>query len=149
MVVGAGLAGLSAARDLRQGWATRWWCSRRASAWAGAPGRRPCAVCAVDFGGQWIGPQQKRIAALAKAVGVKTFPTYNTGLNVYDRLGSAEDLHAARSPPAEPAAIGDIAVALNSAQPDGRAGAARRALEGAARAASGTGRRSRPGSSRT
>ena len=45
--------------------------------------------------------------------GSKTFPTYNTGLNVYDRLGALKTYTGA-IPPAEPAAIGDIAVALNS-----------------------------------
>ena len=67
----------------------------------------------VDVGGQWIGPQQKRIAALAAQVGVKTFPTYNTGLNVYDRLGTLKTYTGA-IPPAETPAIADIAVALGA-----------------------------------
>jgi monoamine oxidase len=41
----------------------------------------------TELGGQFIGPTQNRIAALAKAVGVATFPTYNTGLNVSDITG--------------------------------------------------------------
>jgi monoamine oxidase len=110
-VVGGGLSGLTTARKLRaRGHSVvvleardrvggRTWTKRV----RGAP---------VDVGGQWIGPQQKRIAALAKAVGVRTFPTYNTGLNVYERAGTLQTYTGA-IPPAEPAAIGDIAVALN------------------------------------
>ncbi len=33
----------------------------------------------IDLGGQWVGPGQDRIVALASAVGVGTFPTYDDG----------------------------------------------------------------------
>jgi monoamine oxidase len=36
----------------------------------------------AEVGGEYVGPTQDRILALAAAVGVKTFPTYNTGSNV-------------------------------------------------------------------
>ena len=36
----------------------------------------------TEIGGQYAGPTQDRILALAQAVGVKTFPTYNSGSNV-------------------------------------------------------------------
>ena len=36
----------------------------------------------VDLGAAFVGPTQDRIIALAKATGVKTFPTYNKGSNV-------------------------------------------------------------------
>jgi monoamine oxidase len=40
-----------------------------------------------DVGGQWIGPTQDRMAALAREYGVGTFKTYNDGDNVYLRAG--------------------------------------------------------------
>ena len=87
VVVGAGLAGLMAARGL-----------------AGA-GREVLVVEArdrvggrtlnepigdgkvVEVGGQWIGPTQDRLAALAAELGVETFPTYGTGENVIEHRG--------------------------------------------------------------
>ncbi len=41
----------------------------------------------LDLGGQWIGPTQHRIAALAQAVGATTFPTYVAGQNIEYRNG--------------------------------------------------------------
>jgi len=87
-IVGAGLAGLVAARQLA------------------ATGARPLVVEArdrvggrllneeigdgkvVEVGGQWIGPTQDRIAALAVALGVATFPTYDEGRHVVEMDGS-------------------------------------------------------------
>jgi monoamine oxidase len=78
-IVGAGLAGLAAARELR------------------AKGIEPVVLEArdrvggrtlneplgdgqvVEVGGQWIGPTQDRMAALARDVGVDTFPTHVAG----------------------------------------------------------------------
>ena len=36
----------------------------------------------LDLGGQWIGPTQDHLAALAEEVGATTFPTYNEGNNI-------------------------------------------------------------------
>jgi monoamine oxidase len=36
----------------------------------------------VEMGGQWVGPTQDRIAALASELGVETFPTYAEGDNL-------------------------------------------------------------------
>lgn len=81
-IVGAGLAGLVAARRLA------------------AVGLQPLVLDArdrvggrllneeigdgkvVEVGGQWIGPTQDRIAALARELGVTTFPTFNQGRDV-------------------------------------------------------------------
>ena len=36
----------------------------------------------IDVGGQWIGPQQHRMNALAQQFGIETFPTWNEGNNL-------------------------------------------------------------------
>lgn len=87
VIVGAGLAGLVAARRLV------------------AAGVRPVVLEArdrvggrllnheigdgkiVEVGGQWIGPTQDRIAALAAELGVGTFPTYDEGRDVLEMGG--------------------------------------------------------------
>jgi monoamine oxidase len=89
VVVGAGLAGLTAARDLVA--------AGRSVVVLEARDRVGGRVLNVDLGdgviteggAEFIGPTQDRIAALTKDVGVETFPTYNTGDNVYFRTGMA------------------------------------------------------------
>ena len=86
-IVGAGLAGLVAARRIA------------------AAGLQPLVVEArervggrllneeigdgkvVEVGGQWIGPTQERIAALASELGVGTFPTYDHGRHLIEMTG--------------------------------------------------------------
>jgi monoamine oxidase len=41
----------------------------------------------VEVGGQWIGPGQDRLAALARELGVDTFPTWSEGENVIEYGG--------------------------------------------------------------
>ena len=41
----------------------------------------------VEVGGQWIGPTQERIAALAAELGVATFPTYDEGRHLIEVSG--------------------------------------------------------------
>ncbi|MGI8511358.1 MAG: flavin monoamine oxidase family protein [Solirubrobacteraceae bacterium] len=87
IVVGAGLAGLAAARAVA------------------AAGRTPLVVEArdrvggrtlnhpigdgkvVEVGGQWVGPTQHRLLALAAELGVKTYPTYTDGDNLIEWEG--------------------------------------------------------------
>ena len=47
-----------------------------------------------EIGGQFVGPTQDRILALARAVGIKTFPTYDSGSNVLV-AGGARSLYPA------------------------------------------------------
>jgi monoamine oxidase len=88
-VVGAGLAGLAAARRLVDAGAEVVVLEARDRV-----GGRTLTVPAadgtpIDHGGQWIGPTQDRIAALAERLGVTTYPSYERGLNTEFRDGQA------------------------------------------------------------
>ena len=56
----------------------------------------------VEVGGQWIGPTQDRLAALARELGVETFPTHDEGENVIEYGGQAAPLPG-RDPAHQPA----------------------------------------------
>jgi monoamine oxidase len=110
VVVGAGLAGLVAARDLA------------------AAGRSVAVVEArdrvggrllnaelgdgkvVEVGGQWVGPTQDRALALARELGVSTFPTYARGDNLVELGGSLRRYRGA-IPRINPAVLADTAQA--------------------------------------
>ena len=87
-VVGAGLAGLTAARDLRAGGASVVVLEARDRVGGRLLNEDLGDGKVVEVGGQWIGPTQDRLAALAADMGVDTFPTYVDGKNVLEWRGS-------------------------------------------------------------
>jgi monoamine oxidase len=89
VVVGAGLAGLTAARRLVDAGAEVMVLEARDRV-GGRTLTLPAADgTPIDHGGQWIGPTQDRIAALAERLGVTTYPSYERGLNTEFRNGRA------------------------------------------------------------
>ena len=89
VVVGAGLAGLAAASRLVDAGAEVVVLEARERV-GGRTLTLPAADgTPIDHGGQWIGPTQDRIAALADRVGVTTYASYEHGLNTEFRDGRA------------------------------------------------------------
>jgi monoamine oxidase len=88
IVVGAGLAGLTAASDLVGAGHSVAVLEARDRVGGRtlnvALGRREV----VEAGGQWVGPGQDRIVARARELGIKTFKTYTNGGQVLDYGGS-------------------------------------------------------------
>jgi monoamine oxidase len=88
VVVGAGLAGLAAAAEVvRQGRSVVVLEARDRVGGRTLNHELPGGGV-VEIGGQWAGPTQDRLLALAEELGVATYETYNTGDNVYFRGGS-------------------------------------------------------------
>jgi monoamine oxidase len=111
VVVGAGLAGLSAARTVARAGRSVAVLEARNRV-GGRTWNRPITGGSyIDAGAEFVGPTQDRIKALAQAVGVETFPTYNTGNNVYWKDGTRLT-YAASGPtgiaPPDPALLPDI-----------------------------------------
>jgi len=110
-IVGAGLAGLSAARALV------------------AEGREVAVIEArdrvggrtvnepigdgkvVELGGQWVGPGQDRILELIPELGLETFPTFGDGLNLIERKGKVRS-YSGTIPKINPLALAEVGIAM-------------------------------------
>jgi monoamine oxidase len=78
LVIGAGLAGLVAARQLHQLGRSVLVLEARDRV-GGRTLSHQVGREVLDLGGQWIGPTQGRLAALARELGVQTFPQHHAG----------------------------------------------------------------------
>jgi monoamine oxidase len=87
VVVGAGLAGLSAARGAASAGASVVVVEARDRVGGRVLNEDIGDGNVVEVGGQWIGPTQDRLAALARELRVDTFPTYAEGENVLEYGG--------------------------------------------------------------
>ena len=82
VVVGAGLAGLTAARDLVAAGLSPVVLEARDRVGGRTLNQEIGDGKVVELGGQWIGPTQDRVAKLAAELGLETFPTYDEGMRV-------------------------------------------------------------------
>jgi monoamine oxidase len=86
VVVGAGLAGLTAARELSEsGLEVRVLEARDrvgGRTLSQAVGEHPEDI--LELGGQWLGPTQHEALSLAQDFGIATYPTHATGKNLFE-----------------------------------------------------------------
>jgi monoamine oxidase len=87
IVVGAGLAGLVAARQLVAAGRSVLVIEARDRVGGRTVNASIGAGKVTEMGGQWVGPTQERLLALASELGVETFPTYHEGRNLLDLRG--------------------------------------------------------------
>src|ERR1700689_4398303 len=82
VIVGAGLAGLTAARDLVRAGRSVLVLEARDRVGGRIVSQQIGDGKIAEMGGQYAGPTQDRILALAADLGIATFPTYDTGRKV-------------------------------------------------------------------
>ena len=96
MVIGAGLAGLSAARRLVAGGADAVVLEARDRVGGRTEGGHTADGTPIELGGQWLGPTQNRMYELVDELGLETFPTYNHGQHVVQLGGRSSRLGSSR-----------------------------------------------------
>ena len=111
VVVGAGYSGLAAARDLARSAVDVLVLDARHRVGGRSFTDVTPAGFTIDRGGQWIGPTQDHLAALATELGVRTFPTHTTGQGVELRDG-ARDLYVGLIPTSDPHGAADGIAAM-------------------------------------
>jgi len=107
VVVGAGLAGLAAARALAAEGVSVVVLEARDRVGGRTLNHDIGGGKVVEVGGQWIGPTQDRLAALAAELGVETFPTYADGHNLLEYGGSVRR-YRGTIPRINPAVLVDV-----------------------------------------
>jgi monoamine oxidase len=110
-VVGAGFAGLAAARELAAAGSSVIVLEARDRVGGRTANADIGDGKVVEVGGQWLGPTQDRAYALAGAVGVETFPTYTDGDNLL-RLDGRLRRYSGTIPKLGPLVLLDIARGL-------------------------------------
>jgi monoamine oxidase len=114
VVIGAGLAGLSAARALVAAGHEVVVLEARHRVGGRTEGGHTADGTPIELGGQWIGPTQTRMYELVAELGLETFTTYNDGQLVVDLGGRQSRMasHRGAVPKLNPFALADLAQGL-------------------------------------
>jgi monoamine oxidase len=116
VVVGAGLAGLTAARDVVRGGRSVLVLEARDRVGGRVLSHTLQDGSYSELGGMYTGPTQDHIQALAQDVGVGFYPAYNTGNNVFVGGDGRREEFPSDSPlgtaPADPVVAPDIVLAV-------------------------------------
>jgi monoamine oxidase len=113
IVVGAGLAGLTAARQIVAAGKSVLVLEAQNRVGGRTLNEDIGNGQVADLGGTFIGPTQDHVAALIKELGIPTFPTYSTGNNVFVGSDGRREEFASDTPvfgtaPADPLVAPDI-----------------------------------------
>jgi monoamine oxidase len=106
LVVGAGYAGLAAARELLRAGVDVLLVEARDRVGGRVWTDTTAGGAVIDHGGQWIGPGQDHLQKLADECGAATFPTFTAGDGVEWRAGQRHT-YAGLIPTSDPAAAAD------------------------------------------
>jgi monoamine oxidase len=111
VVVGAGFAGLTAARKIRAAGHSVIVLEARNRVGGRVENHDLGGGVVSERGGTFVGPTQDRLMALANTLGVKTFKTYDTGNNVYvngSGRSTFSDTGPLGSAPPDPTALAEL-----------------------------------------
>ncbi len=115
VVVGAGLSGLTAARHVVGAGHSAIVLEARDRVGGRTLNHSLGGGKVVEVGGQWVGPTQDHVQALAKQLGIRTFKTYNQGNYLFYESGKITP-YSATGPlgpiPPDPTAVGQLATQL-------------------------------------
>lgn len=107
VVVGAGVAGLVAARELTRSGREALVLEARDRVGGRLRTRTLADGTPVDVGGQWVGPGQHRILRLLDELGLQTSPTHMAGKHIAE-LGGTRAEYTGRIPRLNPVTLADI-----------------------------------------
>jgi monoamine oxidase len=112
VIVGAGLAGLSAARAIRRAGHSVVVLEARDRVGGRTLNHRIGGGEVVEVGGQWVGPTQNKVLALIDELGLETFDTFVDGKSVYYRNGSKSEYEGIIPPVSGPVLV-EILTTIN------------------------------------
>jgi monoamine oxidase len=110
VVVGAGLAGLAAARSLSAAGQEVIVLEARDRVGGRVLNGTVAGGVTVELGAEWIGPTQDRMYELARELEIETFPTYTGGENLL-ALHGKRSRYSGTIPRVSPAVLADVALA--------------------------------------